>query len=572
MFASVTAATLSLIVEKVFASLVGGVSSDLYQKLKGDPIKKAYKKALGIAIQRYAVGEQLVLAQPLLARNGILIEKDIATEIAQIIRFRQKPDLKLIGNRWEAALPNLSGAWNFTEQAGRLLDLIEAELRNTETFRPVFEAQDINAVRIVSEDLDLSLSQIEAQLDGLNNLLDSRLGQLLNAFVGSTTSIHSQILDNSLYIEEKTRDFVGRQWIFDAVNTFLKSNPRGYFLILGDPGIGKSALAAQLVKSQGYIHHFNIRAEGINNAASFLKNVCAQLIAVYQLEYETLPLEATDNAGFLKKLLNQVSKKIEHDQHCVIIVDGLDEVDSANTPVGENLLYLPEIIPDGVFIIVTMRKDEGIKPRIDCEQGELYIDHDSADNLADIADFIKSMVPRSGIQTYMNSQKLLHQEFIDLLVAKSEGNFIYLHYILPEIEFGTYKDVRLDAIPNGLKNYYQDHWHRMRGQNEEEWFNYKLPVILALTVALEPISIELIVLFSKINDRRRVRAVIEEWSQFLHRENIEIQGQIELRYRLYHASFFDFIASKQEIKDERVDLKAVETEISKLLWNSFYGN
>jgi nucleoside-triphosphatase THEP1 len=45
-----------------------------------------------------------------------------------------------------------------------------------------------------------------------------------------------------------------------------------HFFIQGDPGIGKSAIAARLAKERGYIHHFNIRADGIDTVEVFLKN------------------------------------------------------------------------------------------------------------------------------------------------------------------------------------------------------------------------------------------------------------------------------------------------------------
>ena len=100
---------------------------------------------------------------------------------------------------------------------------------------------------------------------------------------------------------EKTREFVGRQFIFEEISAFLASHERGYFLLLGDPGIGKSAIMAELVKDHGWIHHFNIRAEGINKTSDFLGNICAQLIANYRLNYSMLPPEARQDAGFLNR-------------------------------------------------------------------------------------------------------------------------------------------------------------------------------------------------------------------------------------------------------------------------------
>lgn len=149
---------------------------------------------------------------------------------------------------------------------------------------------------------------------------------------------------------------------------------------------------------------------------------------------------------------------------------------------------------------------------------------------------------------------------------------MYLHYVLPEIEHGYYTDLGLDALPAGLQNYYEDHWRRMRGKDEEAWFKYKLPVVMALTVVKEPVSIDLIADFSKVQERARVREVLYEWGQFLHEEQIPYEGGLQKRYHVYHASFHDFIAKKEEVEDERVSRKEAHKQIADVLWSELFGN
>ncbi|MGB7891948.1 MAG: hypothetical protein WCF82_08610, partial [Microcoleus sp.] len=48
-------------------------------------------------------------------------------------------------------------------------------------------------------------------------------------------------------IGEKTRSFCGRQFVFDAFEQFLEKQPKGYFTVVGEAGMGKSALAAKYV-------------------------------------------------------------------------------------------------------------------------------------------------------------------------------------------------------------------------------------------------------------------------------------------------------------------------------------
>jgi hypothetical protein len=562
---------LSSAAKTLVSKLVGKITNDLYDKIKGDPAQKAIKKAIGAAIERYANRNHigLVLAQPLMKKKGLLTHPDVAAELAEIVRFQREPDFQLIGQRWKEAVDHPQQGYNFYEEAKILVEYVEKELRGTEVFRSVFDAKSIDAIAASAEESAESLGNIEKKLEGLTALFDARFGQLADTFAGVSSGIRDQIYDFTSYIEEKTRSFVGRRWIFDAIDKFMSKNRRGYFFLIGDPGIGKSALSAQMIKQNGYVHHFNIRAEGISKAATFLKNVSAQLIATYRLPYTVLLPETTDNAGVFKKLLSEVSDKLKHNERCVIVVDALDEADMKESG---NLLYLPLELPKGVYIVVTMRDDPNIKPRVDCEESELQIKHDSSDNLSDVADFLEAATVRPRIQAHITARKIKTRQFIALMVQKSEGNFMYLRHVLPEIESGAYKDLNLEMIPTGLQNYYEDHWRRMKGQDQEAWFKYKLPVIVALTAAREPVSLDLISDFSNVESKPRIRAVLQEWRQFLHEEYIEYRSGLQRRYRLYHASFFDFIATKQQVVDERVDLQEMHGQIADSLWNGVFGN
>ncbi len=384
------------------------------------------------------------------------------------------------------------------------------------------------------------------------------------------TTIQGSIYDFVAYIQEKTRGFVGRNWIFEQITRFLTNHQRGYFFIVGDPGIGKSALAGQLVKTHGFIHHFNIRAEGINKPAIFLRNICSQLIDTFGLNYTELPAQAFDDAGFLNRLLNEVSSGLAPHESCVIVVDALDEVEQGLAIAGINPLYLPTLLPEGIYFVVTVRDDQRYMPRVACESETLYIQTEASENRRDVADYIRSWIVDDDIQHYIARQGIDSQMFVKDMVNKSEGNFMYLRYVLPEIQQGAYQDQDFDAIPTGLVNYYEDHWRRMRGQNEDAWFRYKLPVLVALSVMYEPASLALIAEYSGVKETSRVLNVVQAWSQFLHEEKAEIGGHIQKRYRLYHASFFEFIASKEQVTEERVNLDAAKRYIAGIMWDDFH--
>lgn len=57
-------------------------------------------------------------------------------------------------------------------------------------------------------------------------------------------------------IAKSTEDFTGRRWLCQAVEDFLKTDDQRYFLLLGEPGSGKTAFMAHLVQQYDYPHHF----------------------------------------------------------------------------------------------------------------------------------------------------------------------------------------------------------------------------------------------------------------------------------------------------------------------------
>lgn len=389
--------------------------------------------------------------------------------------------------------------------------------------------------------------------------------------VGISPEIRAGIIDDSRYVNEKTNGFVGRKWLFDSIGGFLQKNPRGYFILRGDPGIGKSAFLAQMVRREGYIHHFNVRAEGIRSPETFLSNVCSQIIATYGLDHTFLPPEAKRDARFLNSLLDKVSAQLKSGEKAVILVDALDEADASELIPGANPLYLPLLLPPGVFMVLTTRR-EPLGLRIECEQQTLDIEQDSDGNVADVREFVESKLSLPGIRAYILSQGLDDASFVAHLVERSQGNFMYLRYVLPEIENGFYKDRDFTDLPEGLQNYYQNLWRRMRSRDEAAWFDYQLPVLVALTVIKEPISMDLIQKFSGVEDRRRIRVVLNEWEPLLFTASADDEdGQIRKRYRLYHASFHDFVAAKDEVADERVNLKAANARIADVLLEGMYG-
>lgn len=391
----------------------------------------------------------------------------------------------------------------------------------------------------------------------------------LRTLLGTSLGLDTAQYQWGNLVADKLRDFVGRAYVFDAIDAFLTSNPGGYFMIEGDPGMGKSALLAEYVRRTGCLAYFNVRTLGISGPTQFLQNLCGQIIADAELPYANLPADATRDGAFLLKLLREAADKLAAGDRLVIAVDALDEVDLTGHPAGANILFLPNTLPDNVYFILTRRRVDvpfvALAP-----QHMLDLMAYPEENRSDVEAYLHKAAERPALRAWIVVQGLTTDDFVALLVERSEKNFMYLYYVLPEIERGAYANLNANILPKGLEGYYEDHWRRM-GMTAKPLPRVKLRIIYILCVLDQPASRQLITEFANNEkmavDQLMVQEVLDEWDQFLHKQRTP-DG---IRFSTYHASFQDFLSRKDIVQAADVTIEGIHSLIADHLWKELVG-
>ncbi|MGK7940152.1 MAG: AAA family ATPase [Crocosphaera sp.] len=363
-------------------------------------------------------------------------------------------------------------------------------------------------------------------------------------------------------VDEKTRLFCGREFVFEAFDDFIKRESKGYFTVIGDAGMGKSAIAAKYVGDNKVPCYFNIFAEGNNKPDKFLSSIIQQLTKRYGLPNQE------NNALLI--LLQKASEKLSEKEKLIIVVDALDEVEQEG---DQNLLDLPYNLPNGVYFFLTRRRYNTqnrrlmVSPDTPYETLDLKEDKYQIFSEKDVKKYINLFLEeeqeyKNKLQKWLDDREINKLTFIEQLARKSENNFMYLRYVLPWVAEGQYKDLTLQGLPEGLQAYYETHWQHMN--MEEETNNDKVKIFYVLVQRYDEISAQMIADILEL-DEYDVMSVLEnkDWFEYLTQREEKTEGKIY--YSIYHHSFLEFLESKRKLSKGRRLFQQINQKMSEYL-------
>jgi hypothetical protein len=308
-------------------------------------------------------------------------------------------------------------------------------------------------------------------------------------------------------ISKRAENFVGREWVLDEVADWMDQGTERFLFITGQPGSGKTALAARLVgagtSAQGVdangklsrVHdkwqaaHFCM-ARGQNgtlNPVRFAQSLARQLSGRY-IEYAVaalhriapeinIHLEARQNYGNLIgaqiETLVVGSNALDMYNHVVrealeelfrsrpslrvfILVDALDEAltfdDRTNIV---TLLAGSDDLPAGVRFLLTSRNEPRVLDQFDQARRIDLSDPEHAHEAdIDIRAYVEQRLAEERVRRRLQTVESLGV-IAETLVRRAAGNFLYVEFLLDEVADGKRSAEELKGLPQGLYGLYR---------------------------------------------------------------------------------------------------------------------
>ena len=242
-----------------------------------------------------------------------------------------------------------------------------------------------------------------------------------------------------------SEEFFGRKWLIDDIEQWRTSNRRSkVFCITGEPGIGKSAIAAWLAhcgKAKVIAIHFCQHDHpAFASPARVIRSIACQMAArlpdyrrflVDTLQRELKADDPTDERSALQRLDSYSAAELfdlliaqaAHfglrggRERYIVVIDALDE---AGSELARFLAQKVFSLPDWLGFVVSSRPDE---PSVRAHLAALeptYLDATDDRNVGDLKDAAQSWLKDLGL-TDSEADLALGK-----LLAASAGNFLYL--------------------------------------------------------------------------------------------------------------------------------------------------
>lgn len=318
-----------------------------------------------------------------------------------------------------------------------------------------------------------------------------RLIQALNGDPSGLTSPLASVagqrpLDFGVDLARHGEHFTGRQWLFHDLDEWLANNTGGACLILGEPGIGKSAIAAQLARRPdcATVHFCSAGNGDSQDPLAFVANLVASLAARVPgfgaAVAERHPEQIRDDAvtAFRHLVVDPGRSMPAPESQQLIVIDALDEAALID---GKTIVHLlaehADQLPPWLRIVATSRPESKIVSLLR-QLNVRTLQADRPENLEDLRSYV-----REALAT--------RPDAIDLVIERSAGNFLVARRYCSALQDGTLTLERLAELPAGLASWYAKEFDDLEpdpDRFEETW----APLLRLVVAAAAPLPFALL--------------------------------------------------------------------------------
>ncbi len=340
-------------------------------------------------------------------------------------------------------------------------------------------------------------------------------------------------------VDALTEVFKGRLEMRATLRDFCQQG-RGTLVLWGGPGIGKSALLAQVfrevragVDSDGerlqgdfppLVEYFIRRGEGRDDPVSFLRYLCQRLDRIYGLKGMGMGSSLDEWREALERRLQALEDREGEAERLVLFVDGLDE--------GLEILpYIPQA-RSWLAVLAAGRETEEVRA--------FYMGRDAGTRDETRLGPLGSAEVRALVHDVVDKYDPdLTTQYLDAVQERSQGNPLYLRLLCEQLFSGERRPGEAESLPRQIGELYEEVLDRItRGGHDED----ALRLLYLLAEARTSLSVSSVGAFLNINEQR-ARSAVNACMEVLYEDPMTPEVD---DYQLFHESLREWLRANRE--------------------------
>jgi WD40 repeat protein/serine/threonine protein kinase len=359
----------------------------------------------------------------------------------------------------------------------------------------------------------------------------------------------SDAWDFGPFLGAKLKNFTGRRWLFQEIDDWRVTGSEPALLIIGEAGIGKSAIVAALVdKNAGgqvlAYHCFRADTPATLEPAVFVRSLIAMLSARLS-DYAAMLKQSnivntfqsadTDPASAFEGAIVSPLHKLRQPQggRRYLLFDALDEalLRAQGPTVIEMLSTRLSLLPPWVCIVGTTRSEPDVLSRLGGLCARTLTAQDPR-NQDDVRHFVHERLAEPALRDKVEAGAKTLSALEEDLLKSSAGNFLFVTTALDSVQSGQLSFDQIEKLPPGLSSLYKVFFDRLFRDTGVDYGSSR-GVLEVVATAREPLTREQIAAVTGLDASEELPRILSRLASFVPAS--------EGRYSFFHKSLFDWL-------------------------------